>query len=168
MASGTRPISETRRDQMFPRLEAADIERLRRFGEVRSYVQGEYLQKTDKTPLGMFVILTGEVAITERDAVGDHKPITTYGPGSFLAELSALSGSPALVEGVAQTGVDAIVIATHRLRDLMVQEAVLGETIMRAFILRRVGLIQNAFTGRGDQPKVIRLVRSASKAHTSL
>jgi thioredoxin reductase (NADPH) len=147
MASISRPITETRRDQMFPTLEAADIERLRRFGEVRSYVQGEYLQKTGEIPPGMFVILAGEVTITERDAVGGHEPIVTYDPGSFLAELSALSGSPALVDGVARTAVDAIVIAPQRLRDLMVQEAVLGETIMRAFILRRVGLIQNAFTG---------------------
>lgn len=147
MTSRPRPISETRRDQMFPKLEAVDIERLHRFGEVRSYVQGEYLQKTGEIPPGMFVILAGEVAITERDPVGGHEPIVTYGPGSFLAELSALSGSPALVDGVGRTAVDAIVIAPHRLRDLMVQEAVLGETIMRAFILRRVGLIQNAFTG---------------------
>jgi thioredoxin reductase (NADPH) len=162
MASDARPVIETRRDQMFPVLDATDIDRLRRFGELRSYPAGEYLAKTGEPGPGMFVFLSGEVAVAQRDAFGRLEPIVTYGPGSFMAELAALSGNPALVDGVAESPVEAIVIPPRRLRDLMVEEADLGERIMRALILRRVGLLQSGFggpviVGRADDADVLRL-----------
>ena len=43
--------------------------------------------------------------------------------------------------------IDALVVRSQRLRDLMVQEADLGERIMRALILRRVGLLQSGTAG---------------------
>ena len=45
MAVPTQSIIETRRVQMFPTLERAEIERVRRFGEARSYGAGEALAK---------------------------------------------------------------------------------------------------------------------------
>ena len=42
----TQPLIERRHDQMFPRLEPAEINRLRRFGVTRSYAPGEYLVTT--------------------------------------------------------------------------------------------------------------------------
>jgi hypothetical protein len=36
-------IREQRRDQMFPKLDPVEIERVRRFGEVRSFAAGESL-----------------------------------------------------------------------------------------------------------------------------
>ena len=40
MAIAPRPIIETRYAQMFPTLEAEEIDRLRRFGEPRTYRRG--------------------------------------------------------------------------------------------------------------------------------
>jgi thioredoxin reductase (NADPH) len=162
MASDARPVIETRRDQMFPVLDAIDIDRLRRFGDVRSYPAGAYLAKTGERGPGMFVFLSGEVAVAQRNAFGRLEPIVTHGPGSFMAELAVLSGNPALVDGVAQSPVEAIVIPPRRLRELMVEEADLGERIMRALILRRVGLLQSGFSGpvivgRADDADVLRL-----------
>ena len=59
-----------------------------------------------------------------------------------MGELAQLSGRPSLVDGVALTDGEAIVIPPDRLRALLVAEAELGERIMRALILRRVGLIE--------------------------
>jgi thioredoxin reductase (NADPH) len=64
MAASERPIIETRHDQMFPVLEPAEIDRVRRFGETRSYRAGERLATTGEVGPGMFVILAGEVIIT--------------------------------------------------------------------------------------------------------
>jgi thioredoxin reductase (NADPH) len=58
-----------------------------------------------------------------------------------------VSGRPSLVDATAITDVEAIVIAPRRLRDLMVAEADLGEHIMRALILRRVGLLERGAGG---------------------
>jgi thioredoxin reductase (NADPH) len=146
MAASERPIIETRHDQMFPVLEPAEIDRVRRFGETRFYRAGERLATTGEVGPGMFVILAGNVVVTQRDELADHPPIVTYGPGSFFGELAQLSGRPALVDGQAQSRVEALVIPPQRLRDVLVEEAELGERIMRALILRRVGLLE---TGAG-------------------
>src|SRR5437899_9870253 len=91
MPGSERPIIETRHEQMFPVLERAEIDRLRRFGEPRSYGAGERLSTTGEIGPGMLVILAGKVVITQRDELAAHEPIVTYGPGSFLGELAQLS-----------------------------------------------------------------------------
>ncbi|MDB5444845.1 MAG: thioredoxin reductase, partial [Phenylobacterium sp.] len=88
--------------------------------------------------------------------------IVTHHPGSFLGELAQLSGRPALVDAVAESDVDAVLISPDRLRALFVEEAELGERIMRALILRRVGLIERGaggpvIVGRREDPDVLRL-----------
>src|SRR6266704_2020149 len=98
MASPQPSIFETRRVQAFPILEKADMERLCRFGEKRSYAAGEYLAKAGEIGLGMFLILTGEVVVRQRDDCKPHDPIVTHGPGSFSGELAQLSGRPALLD----------------------------------------------------------------------
>ena len=59
-----------------------------------------------------------------------------------MGELAQLSGRPFLVDAQALTDVDAVAIPPDRLRALLIAEAELGERIMRALILRRVGLIE--------------------------
>jgi thioredoxin reductase (NADPH) len=147
MAALSSPIMEARRDQMFPKLTATEIEHLRRFGEVRSYSARDYLSRAGEVAAGMFVILSGEVLSSQHDALGRQETIATHGPGNFTAELATLSGRPSLADNVAQTAVKAIVVPPSKLREVMVAEAELGERIMRAFILRRVVLIQSGFGG---------------------
>lgn len=132
----------TRPEQTFPTLTSAEIERIRHFGEVRTYADGEFLFETGKPGPGMFVVLKGRVAMTQRDGLGHVTPLIDQGPGQFLAELSQLSGRPALVDGRAEGDVETLLLPPDRLRALLVAEAELGERIMRALILRRVNLLQ--------------------------
>src|SRR5438046_6267045 len=147
MAAPARPLIETRYEQMFPTLEPAEVERLRRFGERRAYRAGERLVATGEISPGMFVVLTGEVAITQHNALGHDEAIVTHGPGSFIGELTQLSGRPSLVDAQALKAVDALLIPPAKLREVLVAEAELGERIMRALILRRVGLIERGIAG---------------------
>jgi thioredoxin reductase (NADPH) len=136
-----------RLEQTFPELTAPEIARMRRFGELRHYKDGETLFKTGKPGPGMFVILSGHVAITQRDGLGHVTPVIDQGPGQFLAEIGQLSGRAALVDGHAEGDVETLLIPPERLRALLVAEADLGERIMRALILRRVSLIQGGVGG---------------------
>src|SRR5436305_2203393 len=136
-----------RHEQPFPALTAPEIARMRRFGEVRHYKHGEKLFETGRPGPGMFVILSGHVAITQRDGLGHVTPVIDQGPGQFLAEIGQLSGRVALVDGHAEGDVETLLIAPERLRALLVAEADLGERIMRALILRRVSLIQGGVGG---------------------
>jgi len=147
MAAPPRPVTETRREQMFPTLEPAEVDRLRRFGQRRRFANGEPLVRVGEVGHGLVVILAGEADVTERRNGGPGELIVTHGPGNFLGELAQLSGRPILVDAYARGEVDALIISPERLRALMVAEAELGEAIMRALILRRVGLIERGGAG---------------------
>ena len=136
-----------RLEQTFPTLTPQEIARMRRFGEVRNYKHGERLFETGRPGLGMFVVLSGHVAITQRDGLGHVTPVIDQGPGQFLAEIGQLSGRASLVDGHAEGDVETLLIPPDRLRALLVAEADLGERIMRALILRRVSLIQGGIGG---------------------
>src|SRR6266550_6135195 len=136
-----------RLEQTFPTLTPQEIARMRQFGELRHYKHGERLFETGKPGPGMFVILSGRVAISQRDGLGHVTPVIDQGPGQFLAEIGQLSGRAALVDGHAEGDVETLLLPPERLRALLVAEAVLGERIMRAFILRRVSLIQGGAGG---------------------
>jgi thioredoxin reductase (NADPH) len=136
-----------RREQTFPALTSAEIARMRGFGEIRTYRNGEILFETGKPGPGMFVILSGHIAITQRDGLGHVTPVIDQGPGQFIAEIGQLSGRVALVDGHAEGEVETLLIPPERLRALLVAEADLGERIMRALILRRVSLIQGGVGG---------------------
>ena len=140
-------VTLPRHEQTFPTLTAAEIGRMRRFGEVRLYKDGDRLCESGKPGPGMFVVLSGRVAITLRDGLGYVTPVIDQGPGQFLAEIGQLSGRIALVDGHAKGDVETLLIPPERLRALLVAEAELGERIMRALILRRVSLIQGGAGG---------------------
>ena len=170
------PIIETRYDQMFPILESSEIDRIRRFGSVRSFAVGETVMKAGDVESGFAVILAGQIESVRRDGSGQEIPIVTQGPGAFLGELAQLAGRPALVDSYAREPVKALIIPSERLRALIIAEAELGERIMRALILRRVGLLETGaggpiIVGRADDGDVLRLehfLRSNSHPRRSL
>ena len=161
MAEPTQTIIATRGAQMFPTLTDAEVARLRRFGAPRHYRKGEMLLRVGEAGHGLILFLSGEAEVRQRH---DHGaiPITTHQAGSFMGELAQLSGRPSLVEAEALTDVEAVTIPPERLRALLVAEAELGERIMRALILRRVGLIESGgvgpvIVGHAEQGDVLRL-----------
>ena len=135
-------LLDTRRHQMFPHLEEQDIARLRRFGEICHFPDGAFIMKAGEVARGLALVLKGNIDVRQGGAISRGEPIVQHGPGGILGELAQLSGRPSLVDAVAHGDVEAIVLPPRRLRDVLVQEAVLGERIMRALILRRVGLLQ--------------------------
>src|SRR6266853_3565607 len=161
-APPTQSIIETRRQQMFPILEPAEIVRVRRFGKVRTFGAGEALAKVGQVGLGLTIILAGNVDITQRDQSGRRTAIVTHGPGHFMGELAQLAGRPALVDAHAREPIEALIIPPDQLRALLIAEAELGERIMRALILRRVGLLETGaggpvIVGRPENGDVLRL-----------
>jgi thioredoxin reductase (NADPH) len=152
---------ETRRHQMFPVLQPAEIDRLRRFAEPRSFAKRDLLVRAGEANTAMFVILKGEVVATLHDGLIEREPFVTIGPGAFTGELAQLSGRPALVDVRAEGDVETLAIPSPRIRDVLVEEAELGERIMRALILRRVGLIESGvgpvIIGPANNADVVRL-----------
>jgi thioredoxin reductase (NADPH) len=144
--SSTSPEIANRWHQIFPILNEAQVASLREYGRRRSYRAGDILYKEGERHIPMFVILSGHVAI-ERNTVDGTHVIATVGPGAFTGEVATLAGRAGMATGRAVDDCEVIVIDEQALRTLVVTEAELSETIMRAFILRRVALIQDQHGG---------------------
>jgi thioredoxin reductase (NADPH) len=162
MAISTESVFETHRRQAFPVLEPSEVERLLRFGQRRCIADGGYLLRTGEIAFGMFVILSGHVVVAPRDPAVGRGPIFVHGPGGFVGELAQFSGHPALVEAQAKGPVEALILVPQALRHVLMEEADLGERIMRALMLRRVGLLQEGIggpviVGRAANRNVLRL-----------
>ena len=155
-------VFDTRRHQMFPTLEASEIERVRRFGAIHRYAAGDTLATAGEVSPGFTIILSGKVDITQPGESGRHELIVAHGPGHFMGELAQLAGRPALVDAHAVEPVEALIIPPEKLRALLIGEAELGERIMRALILRRIGLLETGtggpvIVGRPGSGDVLRL-----------
>ena len=152
----------SRQHQMFPPLTGAEIARIRRFGALRRYARGERLAAAGERGPGMFVLVNGSVAITQRDGLGHLVPLPSRGPGHFLGEVGTLSGRSSLVDVHAEEDVEALLVPPEQLRALIIAEADLGERIVRALILRRVGLLEAhasgpVLIGDAQSPQMLRL-----------
>jgi len=138
---------KSRAGQALPKLDAAEIRRVERFGARACYRDGEMLFEAGRSTFGMFVLLAGKIRISRYDGLGNTSVITEHLPGEFAGEMSQLSNAPSLVNGHAIGAVEVLVLTTQSLRALLVAEAELGEKIVRAFILRRVELMENGASG---------------------
>jgi len=141
MTDTRQDVIATRGAQMFPRLNDEEIARLARFGEPRKYRAGDIVAEPGKVGPGLLLVLSGKLEVIRNDR-GHGTHIVTHERGNFSGELANLSGRPSLIEARALTDIDAIAIVPEKLRALLIAEADLGERIMRALILRRVGLIE--------------------------
>ncbi|HTH76182.1 MAG TPA: FAD-dependent oxidoreductase [Trinickia sp.] len=152
---------EHRRHQLFPTLSASEIASLRRFARPMSFKAGDPIFEAGRVALGLFVLLHGRVRIFTRDRAGRSTLIAEHTDGSFMAEIAQLAGRPALVDGIAETDCDTLLVEPDKLRALIVADAQLGEHIMRALILRRLGLIEQGLgpviVGDGADGRVIAL-----------
>lgn len=141
----TPSVRDTRRAQMFPILSDKEIDNLARFGEERHYKDGEYLARMGESSEAAFLVRSGHVIITQRGR--EDQPIVIHEKGSLVGELSQLSGRPFLVDARAEGDCDVVAISPPMLRTILISEAELGERIMRALILRRIGLLEEGVGG---------------------
>jgi thioredoxin reductase (NADPH) len=129
-----------RRAQMFPKLTEAQLVRVSRLGRRRPVKAGEVLFSQGDEGVHFYVLLSGEMEIVFR-RLGQSDVRVTHGPGGFTGEVSLLTGRRALVTSRMATDGEVVDIPAIELRQLIVTDSELSELLMRAFILRRVGLI---------------------------
>ncbi|WOD15475.1 FAD-dependent oxidoreductase [Paraburkholderia kirstenboschensis] len=150
---------ERRRYQMYPRLTETRIAKAARLGTTEHWKAGDLMFRAGEQGEGMRILTRGTVHLIVRNGFGQSRLFQEVGAGHFLGETATLSGKPYLVDAIAITDVDAFLIAPEQLRALLIAEAQLGSEIMRAFILRRVGLIQDGsgpiLVGSSTDPRLV-------------
>ena len=158
-------LLDTRRDQMFPTLSAAQVAMARRFasdGEHR-FEAGKVIFDVGERASVAWLVLEGTIDLVRRDGLGHETAIVVQGPGQFTGEVSQLAGHTSLAAGRAGAkGCVALPFDAAHLRALVIGSADIGETVMRALILRRIGLIEaggagSVLVGRPGSPDLVRL-----------
>ena len=138
----TLPTSET--DHTFPVLTDVQLARVAHHGKRRRVEAGEVLVEGGDPVTHFYVVLSGAIeGVQLRDNGGVR--VRTLRAGQFSGEASILSGRPALVTvRVCQDG-EIVEVDRDRLLSLIQTDAELSEIFVRAFLLRRVGLISGGF-----------------------
>ncbi|MGF6245166.1 MULTISPECIES: FAD-dependent oxidoreductase [Paraburkholderia] len=131
----------SRYHQVYPTLGEKQLAILEGYGERRKLKANDILYSEGDRHTGMFAILSGTIEAI-RASVQGPQLLGTHGPGSFTGEVATLAGRAAVATTRALTDCEVIVIDEESLRALVIAEAELSETIMRAYILRRVAFIQ--------------------------
>jgi thioredoxin reductase (NADPH) len=134
---------DERREQMFPRLDQAQIERISRCGQRRRVEAGEILFDQGERNTRFFVVASGALEVVRPTETGTEELIRLHGPGEFTGEADLLLGRRSLVRGRMKQAGEVVVVERQRVRQLVADDPELSETIMRAFILRRAMLIEH-------------------------
>jgi thioredoxin reductase (NADPH) len=133
-------LYESRREQMFPKLTAQQIARLERHGRRIRTTAGQVLQEAGEGHRDLYVVLAGSLEIV-RPGLQGELPITVEVAGDFTGEMSTLRGLAGFTRVVVREAGEVLAIRESELRTLVQTDSEIMEIFMRAFILRRMGLI---------------------------
>jgi thioredoxin reductase (NADPH) len=157
-----------RETQTFPKLSVEQLQRIERFGTTESFAKGAALFTRGERSVDFFVVCTGSVEVTERDARGQDQVIHLHRERQFTGELDLFNNREILVSGHA--GDDSRIVRVPRVdfQRLIEAEPDIAEIITRAFILRRVGLMKYAqggvvLIGSSHSADTLRLQRFLSR-----
>jgi len=130
-----------RAEQMFPKLTKAQIARLEPHGVHLATAEGQVLIEPGAHERKMMVVLAGSLKVTVPGV--DEQVIRPLVPGDFAGEMSTLRGTPGFARVEVREAGEVLVITDSDLRVVVQTDAELSEIFMRAFILRRMGLIES-------------------------
>ena len=155
--------SDSRQHQIFPILTELQIKDALRFAinTPQRFDAGELIFDVGAQGAAIWLVLEGSISVLRRDGLGREASIGSGGRGHFTGEIGLLGGRAALAQGNAgPEGCIAVPFDAAHLRGLIIGSADLGEIVVRALILRRVGMLQSDRVGsvivgqRGDMQTV--------------
>ncbi len=139
------PSALDARTQAFPTLTAGQVDRIRSCGKVRKVDRGEILFQPNDSNVPFFVLLSGGLEIVQPIPTGGERPVVTHGPNQFTGEMTMITGQRCLVLGRVTEPGEFVELTGDQLRTLVARDAELSEILMRAFILRRLALVNMGF-----------------------
>lgn len=132
-----------REAQTFPVLPQSMVERMARFGEEETLPDGSYAFRRGERSVDFFLVLNGAIDILEHEEKGGERSVHRHQAKQFTGELDLFNDRKILVSGRADGDTRVVRIKRPQFRAMITAEPDIGEIVMRAFILRRVGLLQH-------------------------
>src|SRR6476619_722176 len=142
MSSPPVPSALNSETQIFPTLTPAQIDRIRPLGHSRQVAAGDVLFSPGQTSVPFFVLLSGSMEIVQPSIDGERS-VAHHDPGAFTGEMTMIAGQQCLVLGRVTEAGEFLELSSEALRGLVARDAELSEIFLRAFILRRLALIQH-------------------------
>ena len=156
----------------FPRLDDDQIKQIARFGNERDLDSGTLIFERGQREVDFYVILKGRCEILDDSGLPgptqDAPVVHVHGERGFTGELDLFSSRKILVSGriVTDDGSPGRVLCVPRgkFARMLSAEPEIGQIIIRAFILRRLGLVDHSqggvlLVGRRDSADALRLER---------
>jgi thioredoxin reductase (NADPH) len=123
-----------------PVLTAIEIDRARPYGRIRQADLGEILYRPGEVGRSCFILLSATLEIVQPSIHGERL-VFNLCPGMFTGEAGMIAGQRTVVQArVIQAG-EILELPPEELRTLVGRDAGLGEIFLRAFMLRRLMLI---------------------------
>jgi thioredoxin reductase (NADPH) len=135
---------QSRLDHIFPTLIPTHVARIAAYGTAREIRRGEVLYDVGDREVPFVLVTAGQIELVRPSGAGDVQ-ITELGPGQFTGEANILSGRRPLVRVSATQSGQVLELSRAQVLALVQSDAELSEILMRAFILRRVELIERGF-----------------------
>lgn len=166
--TSTAPLDTTdpyaRAAQSNPALSEELIERIAPFGTEEAIAGGALLYARGDRNVDFFLVLSGHIDVIDVDPQGNETLLMSLGRGHFTGELDLFNERPKLVSARARSSSRLLRVARGEFRRLVAAEPEVGELLMRAFILRRVGLMRHGqggveVVGPGNGADTLRLMR---------
>lgn len=133
-------------DVAFPVLGAKDLQALEARGRVRPMRAGEILFAEGDRNFCFFVVREGSIEIVDNSR-DTPRVIAVHRPGHFTGDVDMLTGRVALVTArVAEDG-EVLTLSAAELRRAVDELPEVGETIVKAFVMRRTLLLDQGFEG---------------------
>jgi thioredoxin reductase (NADPH) len=126
--------------QTWPVLTQVEIDRARPYGRVRQAELGEILYRPGEVGASCYILLSATVQIVQPSIDGERL-VTNHCPGTFTGEAGMIAGQRTLVLARVIQGGEVLELRPEDLLILVARDARLGEIFLRAFVLRRLLLI---------------------------
>jgi thioredoxin reductase (NADPH) len=140
-------LLERRGEQMFPKLTTAQISRIASHGDFRATKAGELLLEVGAEPSGFFIVFSGSLEILAPVSSGNFGSsfalLNVLTAGDFSGEMNTLRGAASLVRLRVREPGSVLQVSLEELRHLVQYDAELSELFMRAFVLRRMGILES-------------------------
>ena len=172
MATADRALDPTdpfeRVTQTFPRLDADMVARIGQYGAEEALQTDQRVFTRGDRNSDFFLVLDGEIEIFEHAEDDTARVFTVYAEGQFTGELTLFNEREILVNGRAGKASRVVRVKRADFRRMLQSEPDIAEIVMRAFILRRVGLIRHSqggavLVGPGHSAHTLRLQQFLSR-----
>lgn len=153
-----------RKEQMFPRLSPEMVKRIAAYGEEEFVPAGAVLFQRGQRGADFFLVLEGVIEVFDHDKDGQPNVFTMHAARQFSGEMNLFNKRSVLASGRAACDSRVVRVRSEEFRRMVAAEADISEIMMRAFILRRVGLIRQGYggvvlVGPGHSADTLRLER---------